>query len=221
MNDLASNLADSDPTKIASRLMQKAHNRDGLPEICAGLFLLVVAALIYAPRMFPPRSMAFTLVTVAFALLTPLMCIGLPWAVKWLRKRFLLARTGYVKARPLPLRPRFLVILIAILTAAVASCLGARAHWEHSHWTLAAGATLWGILTVLFGRSLRFVVSAVLAVAAGIWLAQSDLELGLAFAILWGGLGLISLISGTVVLLRFLRQPLESEEGVNEEGAGE
>ena len=79
---------------------------------------------------------------------------------------------------------------------------------------LAAAAMTWGALTVTFGRSWRYWVTAVVALAVGTWLTFTNVELGLGFAILWGGLGLISLISGTVVLLRFLRQPVESEEGV-------
>jgi hypothetical protein len=84
---------------------------------------------------------------------------------------------------------------------------------------LAVAAAFWGVLTVIFGRSLRFVLTAVLAVAAGLWLVRSGMDLGLGFAILWGGLGLISLVSGTVVLVSFLRQPIENEEGANEDGA--
>jgi hypothetical protein len=215
MNDFSSNLADSDPTKIAGRLMQKAHNRDGLPEICAGLFLLWVAVLIYMQRNLPSRSMAFKLADVAFLLLTPVLCIGLPWAIKSLRRRFLLSRAGYVKSKPISRRPVYMGIAIAILALFFCAYVA-----PHEHWELGASAILWGAITAWVGRSLRFVVTAVVAVMAGLWMTLTNVPLDLGFAILWGGLGLISLISGTVVLLRFLRQSREDEESVSEEAAG-
>jgi len=215
MNDLSSHIAETDPSATARKLMQKAHNRDGLPEITAGLFLLWIAALIYAQRILPRGSLAFKLVVAALALLMPLMCFGLPWAVKWLRRRFLLARVGYVKSRPLSRRPVYLGIVIAILALLLFGY--AAPHW---HWELAAAGIFWGGLTVLIDRSPRFLATAVVAVLAGVWLTLTGVALDLGFAILWGGLGLISLLSGTVVLLRFLRQPAENDESVGEESAG-
>jgi hypothetical protein len=133
MKDFTPEMTESDPNKIAFRLIQKAHNRDGLPEITAGVSLLWVVALIYASNVYPPGSLAAKLATLAFALLTPLMCIGLPWAIKGLRRRFLIARTGYVKSRPLALRPKFLSILIAILVAAAVATLVVHTRWQHTH----------------------------------------------------------------------------------------
>jgi len=43
MNDTSSRLLEETPEQIAGRLMQKAHNQDGLPEIATGLILLTFA----------------------------------------------------------------------------------------------------------------------------------------------------------------------------------
>ena len=214
MNDLASNVAETDPTKIASRLMQKAHNRDGLPEITAGVFLIVTAASIFVPRILPHNKMGAMVLGVMLILLM-LTCFALPRAPKWLRKRFLLERVGYVKPRTIPFKlknyPGFLVPIPGFFIIYFA---------HNGRWLLAAAAVVWGVLTVTFGRSLRYWVTAAAAVAAGVWLAFTNIELGLGFAILWGGLGIASLTSGTVVLVGFLRQSREDEESVSEEGAG-
>ena len=45
MNDASSHLLEEAPSAIACRLIQKAHNQDGLPEIAIGLTLLAVAGL--------------------------------------------------------------------------------------------------------------------------------------------------------------------------------
>jgi hypothetical protein len=216
MNDLSSNIAASDPTRIAGRLMQKAHNRDGLPEICAGVFLMVTAAGIFAPRILPHNKLG---AAVLFVMLLVLMltCFALPRAPKWLRKRFLLAQVGYVKPKAIPRRLKnYLGFAIGIPVALLV------VYFAHDgRWLLAAAAILWGGITVTFGRSLRYWVTAVVAVSAGVWLAFTNIELGLGFAILWGGLGLVTLTSGSFVLLRFLRQSREDDESVSEEGAGE
>ena len=49
----------ADPHAIAARLMQRAHNRDGLPEIAVGLIFLLSAGLIYAWAVLPPASVGF------------------------------------------------------------------------------------------------------------------------------------------------------------------
>jgi len=74
-----------------------------------------------------------------------------------------------------------------------------------------------GVLeSIAYAKSLQpqylHAVPVAFAAAAGIWLTLSNLALDLGFAILWSSLGLIFLISGTIVLLRFLRQPEGSEE---------
>jgi hypothetical protein len=42
MTDLSSCLPAGDPNAIAKRLIQRAHNRDGLPEIAVGLSFLII-----------------------------------------------------------------------------------------------------------------------------------------------------------------------------------
>jgi len=215
MSTSSSNFADSDPTKIARKLMQTAYNRDGLPEICIGLFLFCYGALMYLQRILPHRSAAFAVNVLALAFFVPVMGIGLPWVIKSLRRRFLLSRAGYVKSKP----PSRRAVYTGIFTAIVIAILGVFVFVyvaRHSHWELAAAGIFSGGLMVLIDRSLRFVFIAAFAAAAGIWLTLSNLALDLGFAILWSSLGLIFLISGTIVLLRFLRQPEGSEESSGE-----
>jgi hypothetical protein len=207
MNDVSSNLANSDPTRVARQLMQKVHNRDGLAEICIGLFLFWFGALLYMKRILPHNSMAFELDITALAFIAPGMCFGLPWIIKSLRGRYLLNRIGYVKSKPPSRWLVYIGIVIAILDLFIFGY--AAPHWRCE---LAAAGIFSGVLTILISRSLRFVVIATFAVVLSLWLTLTNVAQDLGFAILWGALGLLTLTSGTIVLLRFLRQPVESEE---------
>ena len=91
----------TDPGAIAERLMQRAHSRDGLPEIAVGLTFLFASGLIYAQTVLPRESMAFKVAVIGFAILLPVLCMGAPSALKWVRGRYLVARIGYVQNKPI------------------------------------------------------------------------------------------------------------------------
>jgi hypothetical protein len=85
-----------DPKVAAERLMQRAYNRDGLPELAVGLSLLVLASLIYGTAVLPKRSPFFVADVLGFALGCPLLGLLKPRLVKWVRGRYLTDRVGYV-----------------------------------------------------------------------------------------------------------------------------
>ena len=58
----------------------------------------------------------------------------------------------------------------------------------------------------LCGRLPRFVAAGVLMAATGILLGYSGVSLQIGFTILYGFLGLVTLLSGSIVFLRFIRQ---------------
>ena len=73
----------ADPNAVARRLMQKAHTRDGLPEIAVGLIFLLASGLLYAQAVLPRESSGFKSAVLAFSLLLPFLILGSPWALKW------------------------------------------------------------------------------------------------------------------------------------------
>ena len=64
----------ADPDAIARRLIQRAHNRDGLPEIAIGLSFLLVSGLIFVQVLLPRGSNGFKLAALALALLISSTC---------------------------------------------------------------------------------------------------------------------------------------------------
>jgi len=194
----------TDPDAIATRLMTRAHNRDGLPEIAVGGTFLLVSGLSYAQVALPRGSIGFKAAVTAFSVLVPLLILGSPWILKRVRRRYLMARVGYVEAKPMARKQMALGILLALAMAAVA--LLAVTRWSHPDgWLLAGTGLFGGALAVWCGRAPRFVAGGALMAAAGVSLAIAGVALEAGFAILFGCMGLASLVSGSIVFLRLMR----------------
>ena len=211
---LAGKAAIEDPGRMARRLMQLAHNQDGLPEIVTGAFLLVVSALMTA-QLYPAKSSvlekAFALAMVAVIVPAGLV---LPWFIRWLRRRYLIAREGYFESSPT--RAKTIKIAIGIAIGAVAllcfAIAAKRGMVPPDRWLLAGTGLAAGLGSAWFGRSRRFVIVGLLAAVAGIAIGFSGVSLAVGLAVLFGITGTMTLMSGLVVLRRFLRQTVESGE---------
>ncbi|HMD71832.1 MAG TPA: hypothetical protein VKF41_10840 [Bryobacteraceae bacterium] len=207
---------------MAKRLIQSAHNRDGLPEIAMGLTFLFVGALSLAQVLLPRGSAGFKTAVFGLAFLAPVLCIGAPQAVKWVRRRYLIERVGYVESKPLGRKGMGMMIGLAFVVATVMSLAlfaavtrfsPAVTRFSHpDRWVLAGTGLLGGALAALCGKLPRFVVGGVLMAVAGILTAFSGVSLQIGFAMLFGFTGLLALVSGGVVFFRFIRQPAEPGE---------
>ncbi len=200
-----------DPNAIAKRLMRRAHNRDGLPEMALGLIFLVSGSLNYAQALLPPQSTPFKAAAVSLGVLIPVLCIGSRPALKWVRRRYLLGRVGYVESPPVGRKQIGIVIGISVLVAIALFGVVTQLS-QPDRWVLAGTGLLGGALSALCGRLRRFVVGGVLLAATGILIAFSGVSLQAGFAILFGFGGFLALVSGSVVFLRFLRPPIEPGE---------
>jgi hypothetical protein len=200
-----------DPNAIAKRLMQRAYNRDGLPEIAVGLTFLVVGALSYAQVLLPRDSVGFKAAVVGLALLTPVLCIGSPRALRWARRRYLIERVGYVEPKPICRKQIGVGITVAVVAAVV--LFGVVPQFSQpDRWVLAGTGLFGGALAALIGQLPRFVIGGVLMAATGMVVAFSGVSPEVGFAVIFGFQGLLALISGSVVFLRFIRQPIEPGE---------
>jgi len=204
MDDLSFRRFSERPDAIANRLMQKAHNRDGLPEIAIGLSFLFLASLIYVQTQLERGSNRDKMVSLALCSLIPLMGFGASWAVKRVRRQFLIERVGYVQPKPIGVKPVAVTLVIAVAAAVLVSVIS---HAQFDGLILACSGVFGGGLAVLSGRSLRFAIGGILVAAAGVLIGLSGTSLEIGFALLWGFAGLLSLLSGCIVLLHFLRQP--------------
>lgn len=196
-----------DPNAMARRLMQRAHTRDGLPEIVAGLGFLFASGFIYAQAMLPRESIGFVAAVLAFAFLFPALCLGSPWALKWVRN--LIERLGYVQHKPIGRKQIGIGVMLGVLMA-VTLFGGVTRLSRPDGWLLAGTGLFGGALTAWCGRQLRFVIAGVLMAATGLIAAFSGVPLEIGFAILFGLQGLVTLISGGLVFLRVIRAPIDT-----------
>ena len=211
MSDSLSLAGAADPKAVARRLIQTAHNRDGLPEIAAGLSFLFAAGLIYAQAVLRRESSGFKLAVFAFSLLLPVLICGAPWALRWVRRRYLIEREGYVQYKPIGRRQIGMGIVVAAVAVLFLFGVVTRVS-QPDRWLLAGTGLFSGALLAWCGRLPRFVIGGAVMAAAGALVAFAGVSLELGFTLLFGFQGLVSLVSGGVVFLRFMRQPIETGE---------
>jgi hypothetical protein len=209
MHDLSSRFLDENPAAIANRLIQKAHNRDGLPEIAMGITFLAAAAMEWLQLASRSGSVAYKAANWGMMLLVPAIILGSQWVIKKVRRRFLVERVGYVELKPLNRRRVAIVIAIAFVmaTAAVLAAIRFRDSSPPTAWFLAGTGMGGGVLMVLVGRLPRLVVGGALMAATGVILAFSGISLVPGFAILYGVIGLLLCISGAVAFLSLVLKP--------------
>lgn len=191
------------PDAAARNLLQRAHNQDGLPEIVVGIIFLFVAGLMQLPvRHVWEAWIAF----LGMTFLVPVMSGGSPWAIRKLRRHFLIERVGYVEPKPANRGRVVFVLGIACVVSALAAF--ATWHWAlpPASWAVAGIGILGGALAAIAGRIPRFYVGGGIMAVVGIIVGLSKVSLGTGQAILYGIMGLLSLISGCVVLLLFVRK---------------
>lgn len=193
------------PDAMARRLMERAHHRDGLPEILVGLTFLVTAGLIAAQWMLPAGSIGSKAAALSLALFVPALCFGAPRILKGVRTRYLLDRVGYVRHKRAGGKGK-------VAAAALGGLMALTLFWAVtglSHpdpWILAGTGLFGGGLVVFCGRLPRFVAGGVLVAMLGAGLAISGISLPSGFAILFGVQGVVLLVSGGIQFLRFLHQ---------------
>lgn len=204
----SSYLPPENPDAVAKRLIQRAHNRDGLPEIAVGLNFLAVGILCSAQVLLPRESIGFKAAVVGLALLIPVLCMGSPGALRWVRRRYLIERVGYVEPKPVGRKQIGLGIFLAV-SMAVALFGVVTQFSQPDRWVLAGTGLFGGALAALCGQLPRFVIGGLLMAVMGIVVAISGVSLQIGFAVLFGFQGLLALISGGVVFSRFIRRPVE------------
>jgi hypothetical protein len=201
---------ETDPDAAARRLMRISHNRDGLPEISIGTILLTTAFVIWLQVAFPRGSFVYRASQWGMMVLVIPMIGGSPWAIKWVRRKWLIERVGFVEMKPVPRKLLFIVTCIAfVVAAAMAYAVYLRA-LPPGGWMVAGTGLTWGLLAVYAGRLPRYVIGGVLMAVLGICLGFSRVSFEMGSLILYGSMGMLSLVSGCVVLLHFVR--MQDEE---------
>ena len=194
------------PDAAARNLMQRAHNQDGVPEILIGVFFLAVAGLMWLQVAFKPRSFEYLASVVGLILLIGPLGVLLPWLIRKFRRRYLIERVGYVEPKPAN-RKRLAVVLGVALVVGAAAVFGAwRGAFPPASWVLAGTGIFFGAIMAIAGRLPRFIVGGLVWAVVGCVAGLSRLSFAEGFTLVYGVTGLLSLISGCVVLLLFMRR---------------
>ena len=212
MQDLLSRPFDENPDLTARRLLLKGHNRDGFPEIAIGLCFLITAFSMWLQVAFQPGSLPYREAALILGVLVPAVGLGSMWAIKKVRRHFLIEQEGYVKLKP-PNRKRLVIVGAFSFLIAVAMVVGIyKRALPPASWILAGTGIGGGVLAARAGRLPRYVVGGAIMAATGILVALSRVSLEKGYMILYGSMGILSLLSGCVVLLLFLRRTPEAGE---------
>jgi hypothetical protein len=219
MSDSNSGAITSSPDVLAKQMMQRAHLSDGLPEILVGLTFLLVTGDFLARASLAEGSMGMKALDWVFPVLLMTLCIGAGPGIPWIRRRYLIAKVGYVECRAnrRRLARLALVTLLVICSFAIAAAfvfprLSPEFYLFPERWLLAVlGATLGGFLVVV-GRHPRLLTITGVSAVLGVALALSGISLDRGMALFFGVLGAWSLIAGSMVFVRLLLQPVEPGE---------
>lgn len=202
----------TDPDAAVRRLMRRAHNRDGLPEIYIGAVLLTNAFLIWLQIGHPRGSFVYGASWWGMMLVIIPMIGVAQWAIQWVRRRFLIENVGLVELKPVPKKVLIIVTCVALaVAAAMAWAVSVRA-LPIGGWLVAGTGMAWGLLAVYAGRLPRYVVGGILMAVAGICLGFSGVSYEVGSLVLYGSMGILALISGCVVLLHFVRMQDEESD---------
>ncbi|MGA8088314.1 MAG: hypothetical protein WCA10_13475 [Terracidiphilus sp.] len=203
---------DVNPDAAARNLMQRAHNQDGVPEILVGAFFLAVAGLMWLQVAFKPGSIEYLASVLGLMLLIIPVGALLPWMIRMVRRRYLIERVGYVEPKPANRKRLAVVVGIAFVVGAAAAFAAWRGAFPPASWVLAGTGIFGGAIVAAAGRLPRFIVGGVIGAVVGCVAGLDRLTLALGFTLVYGVMGLLSLGSGVVVLLLFMRKRDEAGE---------
>lgn len=218
----------TDPQAIGKKLLQRSYNSDGLPEISMGLFCLLFASLNYATTLLPADSAGFKVTILTLTFLPPLFVLASRWALRWVRRRYLIERFGYVQYKPIyrglqQMGPRIALILLAATVTVILGVVTRLLQVDSwPRWLLAGTGLFGGAIFAGIGQPRRMVIYGIVMAATGLSLAflavpaspgaVAWLNLRTGMAILFGVLGVVTLVTGVVVFLRFMGKPVEARD---------
>lgn len=192
---------------------------DGIGELAGGGMFLLLAAYFGLPQFLGGGNLLGVILQSSLVL----VMIGGIFLVRWLvtamKTRLTYPRTGYVEYRVdknNALRRRMFTMAVAMVIAFLMVLLAGSMRVVDST-VLVTGIVVGVVFVILRGKSYgvqRFYLLGALSVVIGTALSFGGLPNGYGLAIFYGAMGLVVMVSGGVVLFRYLREnPLPAEGG--------
>jgi len=194
---------------------------DGIAELAVGGMFALLGLYFGIQGIFEDKSPISVILQVSLVFVMIAGFTGVGWLVKTIKARLTYPRTGYVEYRvndnEAKQRRRLVITVGIIITAA--SIVLVDFFQKVDEMVLATGVLVGVIFISLRGKSSgvqRFYVTGSLAIVLGIVLSFSKLTQVYNLALFYGVLGIVTLIFGVLVLIKYLRENPMPEEDSNE-----
>jgi hypothetical protein len=192
---------------------------DGIAELSSGGMFILLGLYFGIQGYFGEGSIVSVILQVSLALLMIGGIFGVRWLVNTLKARLTYPRTGYVeyRANEKEAKQRRYVVIAVALTVAIASVVLVDYIRGFDSMALITGLLVGVIFIALRGKSsgiTRFYVLGGLSILLGMGISIAGLSQAYALALFYGILGIAILISGGLVLRRYLiENPMPAEDG--------
>jgi len=202
----------ANPDTLAHRIVQCAHNRDGLPELIAGVIFVIASGMCWPDVLFRGRPQQ--VLGLLFTALVCVMCAITNWLIKSIRQRYLLPWVGYVRLRPHPKSTKikvFALVQALVVAGAMVALIRYLELRDLKLWLLPINGIFIGVFQFVVGRLPRFWITGSLALCAGIFLVFTNWSFELCLATFYLFVGMVEISAGGITLARLLRQRTEIE----------
>jgi hypothetical protein len=196
--------------KQVQKRVKRYWYEDGIAELISGGMFTLLGLYFGILTYFGEGSLVSVILQSSLLLLMIAGAFVVRWLVNTLKERLTYPRTGYVEYRTNDGDARWrrwVIVGVGMIVASVSILLVRRLHGMDSM-ALVTGLLVGVIFITLRGRSAglrRFYVLGGLAIALGLALAFVQLPQTLSLALFYGLLGFAILLSGGLVLRRYLR----------------
>lgn len=209
----------NDEIKQVEKRVKRYWYSDGIAELASGGMFLLLGLYFGILAYFEEGSLISVILQVSMLLVFVGGAFGVRWLVNTLKSRLTYPRTGYVEYRgkDSDSRKRRLVIVISAMVISAASIVLIDYIRGMESMVFITGMLVGIIFIALRGKSAglkRFYVLGSLAIGLGIVLAYSGFPQIYTLTLFYGLLGVAILISGGLVLRRYLTEnPPQSRYG--------
>lgn len=191
---------------------------DGIGELAGGGFFLLLGAYFGIPQFLSENNLLSVMLQSSLVLVMIGGVFLVRWLVTALKTRLTYPRTGYVEYRvdrQHAVRTRTLAMAFAMVMAFLMVWF-ARSIQIVDSTVLVTGLVVGAVFVILRGKSFgiqRFYILGAISAILGVALSFSGWQSGYSLAAFYGVMGLVVMISGGMVLLRYLKEnPLPLEE---------
>lgn len=188
---------------------------DGLVELSVGSIFIILGLYFYLQTILPSGSMIMFILQASFVLLLLGIIVLSRYLVKVLKTRLTFPRTGYVRYRQATTKQRFLSFSVSLIIASLILIMFATTplsiQWLPAVTGLIVGI-IWLISAVRVGL-LRFYLQAAASAILGVALSLLSWEPFQSLAVYYAVMGLVLIMSGGLILSRYLRtsQSIEND----------